>query len=365
MGIALSVTKDPFLISWFGASVTREQYLFRKRRKGVVANSNFNSNTVTETTTQAHKTKTTQSNITIMTNRNRCYLVLSWIFVLELVWCPVALSFCPNNNKNSGSGCVVHSPAALVPSQRRHDPFSMQNEKRKGFYKYTTPTPTALRATASGIDELPSILQAIVFFGSYIGLGIGTAVTTKLLDVYSTKGTPGGLVTWRTNVIDGNVLQSLLGLFYATAGIGHFVNAQGFRDIYPPLGTWGIWYLPGSASFHVAWTGLVELLGGTGLLVAAYLNANGILEEEEEETTTAFLPPQLVQPASASLLFLLTILVTPANIYMFTHGASMGNGGDLGLNYHLIRFGIQILLLSFLLVLTKDSLVFLWADELD
>ena len=30
---------------------------------------------------------------------------------------------------------------------------------------------------------------------------------------------------------------------------------EAFKAIYPPLGTWGCWYLPGSSDFHVAWTG--------------------------------------------------------------------------------------------------------------
>ena len=32
--------------------------------------------------------------------------------------------------------------------------------------------------------------------------------------------------------------------------------------VYPPIGTWGLWYLPGSAEFHVKWTGVAEVTAG-------------------------------------------------------------------------------------------------------
>ena len=66
------------------------------------------------------------------------------------------------------------------------------------------------------------------------------------------------------------------------------------------------------------------------------------------------------------MLFLLTVLVTPANIYMYTHGAVMGaDMPPLDVSFHYIRFVIQVLLLSTLFVLAKDGLFFAWGDELD
>ena len=63
----------------------------------------------------------------------------------------------------------------------------------------------------------------------------------------------------------------ILGAFYMAAGIAHFTAQQSFEAIYPPQGTWGFWALPGSATFHVAWTGVAELAGGFGLCVGATL----------------------------------------------------------------------------------------------
>ena len=101
-----------------------------------------------------------------------------------------------------------------------------------------------------------------------------------------------------------------------TAGIGHFISAEDFAAIYPPLGTWGIWYIPGSANFHIAWTGIVELLGGSGLLFGGLRSSlMGILssnEEEDDEDGLSLI--KLIQPISAATLFLLTVLVTPASM---------------------------------------------------
>jgi len=204
----------------------------------------------------------------------------------------------------------------------------------------------------SGIDEWPVVAQASVFVATYAGLIGGTWVGSTLLDDLSKSN----LEQWRNTFID-KIIPLLLGTVYLTAGVGHFVAADAFRDIYPPPGTWGFWYLPGSAAFHVAWTGVVETAGGSGLLYAAI---NNNFSEDELE-----IPWILIQPISALALFLLTVVVTPANIYMFTHGAIMGDMESLGWSFHVIRFFIQVVLLSLLLALTKDSFFFVWGDELD
>ena len=43
----------------------------------------------------------------------------------------------------------------------------------------------------------------------------------------------------------------------------------GYVNMMPAQGAWGVWYLPGSKEFHVAWTGVVEFLAGLWLIIGA------------------------------------------------------------------------------------------------
>lgn len=92
----------------------------------------------------------------------------------------------------------------------------------------------------------------------------------------------------------------------------------------------------GSDKFHVQWTGVAEVLGGLGLCLGAL--------------PLDFIPSWL-SPASAYGLCLLTAIVTPANLYMYTHNAPgpIPEGvttGPLPWQGHLVRGLMQVLLLS-------------------
>jgi len=221
-----------------------------------------------------------------------------------------------------------------------------------------------MTSSPSGIDQLPELVQAGVFVAYYITLIVTTIPTIKILDVVSSSKVIG-LERWRGWFID-TTLPLLIGTLFLTAGIGHFIQKESFLSIYPPQGTWGFWYLPGSANFHVTWTGIVEALGGSGLLLSVItttlLGLDEKLDKQGKETLSLFL--KLLKPLSALMLFLLTLLVTPANIYMYTHGATMGDA-VLDVSFHYIRFGVQVMFLSLLFILAKDSLFFVWGDELD
>ena len=47
----------------------------------------------------------------------------------------------------------------------------------------------------------------------------------------------------------------------------------GYINMMPAQGAWGVWYLPGSKEFHVAWTGVVEFLAGLWLTIGAVSTA--------------------------------------------------------------------------------------------
>lgn len=213
-----------------------------------------------------------------------------------------------------------------------------------------------LQVAPSGIDGLPEPLQALVFVGCYAGLGAGTLAATAGLDAARSAvcaSSTTGAELWR-KFISG---VPAVGALFFLAGASHFTSAGAFEAIYPPIGTWGIWYLPGPAAFHVAWTGLAEVVLGGGLL------AGGLVTWFERET-----PFRWLTPAAAAGLFLLTLAVTPANIYMYTHGATMtglGPPGDLAVGFHYVRFAIQVALLSLLATLAKESFFFAWGDEVD
>lgn len=110
-----------------------------------------------------------------------------------------------------------------------------------------------------------------------------------------------------------------------------------FAPAFPPScflsrGAWGFWRLPGRPSFHVKWTGVLEVLAG-GAMVAGWFGVGQSV---------------MMMEKAAAVLFGLTVAVTPANIFMFTHGAQFPTGRDYSAPVHLVRGAVQCLLLSVL-----------------
>jgi hypothetical protein len=130
------------------------------------------------------------------------------------------------------------------------------------------------------------LVQAGVFATYYISLIVATIPTIKFLDAVSLSRVIG-LERWRDWSID-TTLPLLIGTLYLTAGIGHFIQKESFISICPPQGTWEFWYLPGSAFFHVTWTGIVEALGGSGLLLSVITTLFGMEEKLDEQGEEAF-----------------------------------------------------------------------------
>ncbi|CAK9093094.1 Uncharacterized protein SCF082_LOCUS43791 [Durusdinium trenchii] len=199
----------------------------------------------------------------------------------------------------------------------------------------------AMPMAPSGVNALPEAQQAQVVLAIFGALALFTYVLVGPIFQFLQKILPEGWFKgWQKT-------WPILGAFYMAAGVAHFTAAEAFEAIYPPMGTWGFWYLPGSASFHVAWTGVAELLGGTGLFVGALLwGLAGALQWE--------LPAAVKRlPALSALgLCALTCAVTPANVYMYTHGAQMVGltPGDqpIPVEFHLIRGLLQVVLLGLL-----------------
>jgi len=131
----------------------------------------------------------------------------------------------------------------------------------------------------------------------------------------------------------------LLGLIYLAAGAAHFTELEGFSNITPPNGTWGFWWTPFSTKFNVQWTGVAEVFGGLWLLLGALAPVLGI-------ALPAALGPMLSD--GALTLWLLTLAVTPANIYALTHGANFPLDLETPPVAHAVRLAFQCVLLALL-----------------
>jgi uncharacterized membrane protein len=191
------------------------------------------------------------------------------------------------------------------------------------------PDPSTLVAAQS------DSLQRAVAVAIGTGLLFTTSSIVSLLSWLGNDILPFGFLE---TVLDFTV-PIPLGLIYILLGATHFLYRDGYAAIVPPNGSWGgLWNIPAPGAdslklsneeYHVLWTGVAEIGGGT-LFVLGGLNA---------------LPVQI----PAFLLFLLTLAITPANVYMFTHDAEMSFAPPteypLG---HLSRGIIQCVLLAIL-----------------
>ena len=202
----------------------------------------------------------------------------------------------------------------------------------------SAPGACAWRA-ALGIEQLPLGAQAAVFAGSISAITAGGLLAAGPgLDAVERVLPPAWFRAWSRS-------WPLLGALYVLAGTAHFSSAAAFEAIYPPAGTWGLWYLPGSAAFHVWWTGVAEVLGGLGLLLGGLAD---LAPEQYQLPDDA----RFLTASSALGLCVLTLAVTPANIYMFTHDAQMvglGPASALPVSFHAARGAVQVLLLGLLL----------------
>jgi len=234
--------------------------------------------------------------------------------------------------------------SAVVPFMLRSSVFPASGIAGSAALLAAISSPVAatdLPPAPSGVDMMPEPEQALIVIAIFFALAVLTALVVGPFFRVLEKALPEGwFANWRAT-------WPIVGAVYMVAGVSHFAVEQAFEAIYPPQGTWGFWYLPGSPQFHVEWSGIAEVAGGSGLFLGAI--AVGVARFFGKE------PPAWLRaiPSFAALgLFLLTWAVTPANIYMYTHGAQMVGltPGDqpIPIEFHVVRGVLQVLLLSLL-----------------
>lgn len=182
----------------------------------------------------------------------------------------------------------------------------------------------------SGINVLPKPLQAMAFLGIASALYGSTVGAISVLEAI--KSYIPGSIEFLLGGIGVN------GILFFLAGITHFTLCDEYCNITPAQGSWGFWYIPGSKKFHVLWTGVAEMVFGFLLALGEASRVFGFV-----------LPSELAHVSSDAALALLalTILVTPANVYMLTHGAKLPKSGpEVPISGHVIRLALQVVLFA-------------------
>eukprot|EP00752_Nemacystus_decipiens_P017367 g15563.t1 len=243
-------------------------------------------------------------------------------------------------SSNSGSGSTSAAPQLSTVDARTSSrtmpkmTAGSSGEEELGFVEKVTTAwgtvieqgdPDDLPPCPSGVSDLAKPIQALIVAAVFAGLGAGTVAVLSGLKALEAALPAGWYSIWEFT------WAPLLGLTFSAAGIAHFTLLREFCNIYPGRGAWGVWYLPGTSSFHVKWTGIAELAGGVGLALGG-LGVGAELGLEK---------------ASAAGLFALVLAVTPANIYMFSHGAQLPEGLEVPVVGHAIRGFFQCVLLAF------------------
>ena len=225
---------------------------------------------------------------------------------------PLLLFLVPNKthafqSRNAIGLSSRHSvlPIAKIVSPRMIPLFDRPPQKQQeeppssGFADVPPVDPSVLIAAQ---DEQS---QRVAISAIAAGLFLGTVLVVNALTLVEDILPIGWFDAWRDFT-----WPIPLGLIYTAAGVAHFTMQESFVPMVPPVGSFGgLWQVPAPqaerfnlsyAEYHTAWSGVAEMGGGL-LLVLAGLGVG------------------LPVPIPAFLLFLLTLVITPANVYMFTN----------------------------------------------
>lgn len=224
-------------------------------------------------------------------------------------------------------GFIVQSVAAFIsPSNSRRalnhrlssdcDPGSIKIHRvSRALYSeppqipadFERPDPSILIAAKPGPEQQDSVfaISAVIVFGTIIVINLLSGVENLLPN--------GWFATWRDYTWPLG-----LGLIFTAAGASHFTVKNAFCNIVPPKGCWGgLWQVPAPGAdalgltyeeYHTYWTGIAEIAGGLLLVASGFGLVN--------------ISPKV----PSALLGTLVLAITPANIYMYTHDAEMGEG---------------------------------------
>jgi uncharacterized membrane protein len=196
--------------------------------------------------------------------------------------------------------------AATADASRTLLRFS-SNDSRDERGKASAATAVSRPDPSVLLSARDDVTQRLGFGAIVVGLAMGTYACVQVLALIENLLPTGWFDAWRYYT-----WTLPMGAIFVLAGITHFAFKDTYAAFVPPPGTWGgLWQIPAPGAeklgltyeeYHSYWTGVAEVGGGLLLILSGF-------------------PFDMIVPTPlpASLLFLLTVAVTPANIYMFTH----------------------------------------------
>ena len=198
-------------------------------------------------------------------------------------------------------------------------------------------------ASASGACAGDGEPQVAAVAGACASLLIGTIGGTKMVNAARDALAAARLVSpegWRQAI---ETLPVILGLCYAGIGLLHWTEA----DVLVSTATILWSFCDQSISQAV---GAAEVMGALGMLLG---QARTTMENVLGIEVNVSGPVRWLTPLAAAFLLLLTAAITPANIYIYTHGGAAD------------RFGLQALLLCLLVTTVRDTFFYTWGDQVE